>query len=63
MINHDRNLRLQYLAGTGSEPLSERSDLRRTCCSTRRYSGQHVHRVAGDARRRLREAIQRSTGR
>ena len=52
MINRDRNLRLQYLAGHGPEPLPERADLRRACSQHAQLPGEHVHRIAGDDRRR-----------
>ena len=47
VINRDRNLRLQYLAGHGLEPLPERPDLRRHAAA-RAVSGATLHGFAGD---------------
>ena len=48
MINRDRNLRLQYLAGLGPQSLSERRDLRRHAQVRDPLSRGAVHRIAGD---------------
>ena len=67
IINRDRNLRLQYLAGPGPEPLSERRDLRRHAEIRDPLSRRAVHGLAGDdpgAQSRDREAagaIRRAT--
>ena len=56
-INRDRDLRLQYLAGLGIEPLSERADLRRHPAA-QEVPGRAVQRIArddGEAAQRHRE--------
>jgi hypothetical protein len=45
-INYDRNLRLQYLAGMGLEPVSERPDLLRDDLLRREVPGQPVYWLA-----------------
>ena len=62
IINRDRNLKLQYLAGPGPQPLSERSHLLRHARRTRKYPDGLF--TGSDATlQALREAIARAQGR
>ena len=61
-INRDRNLRLQYLAGHGPEPVSERADLCRDARAHARFP-ENLFTGSPATLQALREAFERARGR